>query len=179
MAIASLFAVKSYLDIQSPDEDGRIVAILAAVESQVVKHLGYNPERSSHFERMNGNGQQFIVPTVGFPLASVDSLVIDGVTIPAEGAAPGYYVDEGVLRLSGSYRFTKGFGNVKLSYQAGFSPVPDAIKQAVIEMTALRLKEIERIGVSSKWLAGESVSYALTQMPESAKGYLEPFRKVF
>lgn len=180
MALAALADVKAYLDITSSDEDTRLSALLAAVIDQVKEYLGYNPEAGSHFERVNGNGGRFMVPTIGYPLISVDSLTVDGVTIPAEsGDTHGYYITEGVLHLSGDYRFTKGYGNVKLSYQAGFALLPAAIKQGVIETVALRLKEIERLGLSSKGLAGETISYTMVELSVAVRGYLKPYRKVF
>lgn len=180
MAIAALSDVKAYLDIATTDEDTRITALLAAVESQVKKYLGYDPAKQTYFDRLNGNGRRFVVPEQSIPLITVDSLTVDGVTIPAEnGDAPGWYIDAGKVWLSGGYSFTRGFGNVKLSYQAGYETIPAAIKQAVVEMTAVRLKEIDRIGVSSKGIAGETISYIVKDVPDTVKGYLDPFRKVF
>lgn len=180
MAIATLADIKAYLDITTADEDARITALLPAVESQVKKHLGYDPAKQAYLDRLNGNGRRFVVPQQSIPLVAVDSLTVDGVTIPAEnGATPGWYIADGAVWLSGNYLFTKGYGNVKLSYQAGYTNIPEAIKQAVVEMTAMRLKEIDRIGVSSKGIAGESISYSVKDMPDTVKGYLEPFRKVF
>ncbi len=179
MPIATLADVKSYLDITVADEDARITALLTASEGLVIKHLGYDPTAASRFDRANGAGGRCYVPD-HYPLASVDSLSVDGATIPAETETqPGWYVDEGVVCLSGGYRFAKGFGNVKLSYQAGYATIPAPIKQAVIETVALRLKEIDRIGVRSKSLAGETISYVLSELSASAKGYLNPYRKVF
>lgn len=179
MAIAVLSDVKAYLDIETTDEDARITPLLAAVESQVKKYLGYDPAMQSYFDRFRGNGRRFAVPQQSIPLVTVDSLTVDGVTIPAEaGDAPGWYIADGAVSLSGSYLFTRG-ADVKLSYQAGYAAIPEAIKQAVVEMTAVRLKEIDRIGVSSKGIAGETIVYAVKDIPDTVKGYLDPFRKVF
>jgi len=179
MALATLADVKTYLDITTTDEDGRIPTLLAAAESQVIQYVSHDPEGGTRTDRVNGNSGVYMVP-LGYPLLSVNSLTIDSIAIPAEsGNKPGYYIMNGAVWLSGQYTFSRGIGNVVLSYQDGYSTIPAVFKKAVIELTATRLKEIERLGVSSKSVGTESISYAAKEMPASIKGYLDQFRKVF
>lgn len=179
MALATLSEVKAYLDIATHDEDVRLTQLLAAAESQVIQYISHDPEGGSRVDRVNGNGGRYMVP-LGFPVLSVESLEVDGISIPAESAsAPGYYLNDGAVWVSGGYVLSRGIGNVKLSYTTGYSPVPAAFKQAVIELAAFRLKETERIGVASKSIGSESISYTTRPMPESVAGYLDQFRKVF
>jgi hypothetical protein len=78
--------------------------------------------------------------------------------------------------LIANARFPKGTRNVKVTYTAGYTTVPEDIKQACMEMVALRLDERKRIGVSSQSIAGESVSYKDQDMPMSVQATLQKYR---
>lgn len=180
MALATLAQVKTYLDITTTDEDARLGALLAGLEKQVIKYLGYDPALQSYTERRSGNGR-FQMVLAFQPVVSIDSLTVDGIAVPAQTNPPlgdGYVLNDNLIWLFGSRRFTKGIGNVMVTYQAGYASIPEAITQALVALTALRLQEIKRAGISSKSLAGESVSYVYDAMPDTVRGYLDPYRKV-
>jgi hypothetical protein len=113
---------------------------------------------------------------------TVTSVVCDGVTIPASTAgSDGWKVTNGsrIDLVGNTYRFTRGAGgsvtagayygrvippvDVVITYSAGFrvSPwsIPQDIEGAVCELAALRWKERERIGQTTKSVSGEVVSF--------------------
>lgn len=93
-----------------------------------------------------------------------------GVVYAANGAAvAGYTFSEGVYTFNAS----DANASVTMSYYY----VPAAVEQAVIEMVGLDLKQRDNIGISSKSLAGESISYEKTGMPASVKEMLNPFKR--
>jgi hypothetical protein len=53
----------------------------------------------------------------------------------------------------------KAPGNVVWTCTAGYATTPKDLEQAVLEIIALKFRERERVGVSSKTLAGEMVSF--------------------
>jgi hypothetical protein len=85
--------------------------------------------------------------------------------------------------VAGQYSFAAGVytfnaansGNqVTMAYQY----VPGPVEQACIEMIGIDLKQRDNLGVRSKTLANESISYSDRGMSASAREMLQPFRKV-
>lgn len=58
------------------------------------------------------------------------------------------------------------------------SYVPADVEQACIEMVGLDLKQRDNLGIRSKTLANESISYEGAGMTESVRQMLRPYRKV-
>jgi hypothetical protein len=71
--------------------------------------------------------------------------------------------------------FTSSYGNVSVSYQAGFATIPTGLERAVIELISQRYTEKDRIGHASKQLAGETVSYITAAMLNSVRAALEMY----
>lgn len=84
---------------------------------------------------------------------------------------------------SGQYTFaagTYGFAaadtgaQVTMTYQY----VPGPVEQAVIEMVGLDLKQRDNLGITSKVLANETVSYSDKSMTASVREMLQPYRRM-
>ncbi len=85
--------------------------------------------------------------------------------------------------VSGQYTFgagTYGFAAADTGVQVtmAYQYVPGPVEQAVIEMVAMDLKQRDNIGINSKTLANESVSYSGGGMTASVKDMLQPFRRM-
>jgi hypothetical protein len=103
------------------------------------------------------------------PITAITLLMVDGLTIPAApplsqsqgfiGSTAGYVFNETTLGLRG-FRFTRGLQNVTVQYTAGYSPIPDDIEQACIELVARKYRERTRIAERTRSLGGAtSASY--------------------
>jgi len=114
-----------------------------------------------------------------FPVLNVSSVSVDGVAIPLAQSSrqDGYQFNDIGVYLNG-YTFTRGLQNVAIAYTAGYPEPPVDIKQAVTELVAMRFRERDRIGVSSKSIAGENMSFTVADMPDSVKTILHNYRKV-
>jgi hypothetical protein len=104
---------------------------------------------------------------------------VDGVAVPlsSDGIQAGYMFSETMLYLIG-YTFTKGFQNVSISYTAGYENVPGDIEQACIDLVSLKYKERERIGIQSKTLATESITYRIWDLNKETQQILREYQKV-
>lgn len=181
MALATLADVKTYLAITSTDEDARLTALLAGADAQVLKYLGYDPALQTYSVRLNGNGRRWMLLSPQ-PVVSILSLSVDGINIQAQTSPPlgdGYVLSCSMIWLFGGRVFTKGLGNVMATYQAGYATIPKALTHGVVTLVAQRFHEIKRLGIASKSLAGESVSYTNAAMPDAVRGYLDSFRQVY
>lgn len=181
MSIATLTQLKEFLGIADTDEDAVLTFLLNAANSQVQKYIGYDPNSQTVIETRDGNGRYSIALAHPFPI-SVSAVTIDGRMIPerTDPTGSGWFFDaaRNIVWVCGAYSFTKGHGNVGITYTAGFAPMDGALIQGVLDIVAIRRDELKRRGVSSKSLAGESVSFVHSAIPEGVRGYLDPFRKV-
>ena len=114
-----------------------------------------------------------------YPINSVSSVYVNGVAIPAspDYLQNGYVFDMNRIILIG-YIFTKGTQNVLVNYNAGYVSIPAEIEQATIDLVMDMYVGKDRIGVSSKTLAGETVAFSLADMPARTKTILNNYRNV-
>lgn len=84
--------------------------------------------------------------------------------------------------IAGQYSFADGVytfnaSDASAEVTMAFYYVPAAVEQAVIEMVGLDLKQRDNLGISSKTLAGESLTYEKSGMPASVKEQLAVYRR--
>lgn len=77
---------------------------------------------------------------------------------------------------AGQYSFAAADANqsVLMSYYC----VPAAVEQACIEMVGLKLKQRDNLGIRSKSLANESITFEDKDMTPAVKSSLQPYRTV-
>jgi hypothetical protein len=151
---------------------------------------------SDYIAAISGDGESSVF-LPHWPINSVTSLSIDGVTVPAsdDGIKPGYVIahkdEDPELRskivLIG-YRFSRvaapcgrqnqlAAPNVVVSYNAGYDTVPPDVAQAVIDWVAYRYRSRSFIGQTSKSLnQGETIAFQQVDMPPNTKRAIERYR---
>lgn len=178
MALTTTAAVKQYMGITGSTMDAQIESLIPRAQAGILNYLQRNIERGSITETRDGNGGIALMLR-HTPVVSVESVSVNGVTIPAAASrtATGWWLADRVLVLNG-YRFSVGIGNVVISYTAGYDPVPGDIAQCCIEIVALLMKRPDHVDVSSKTLAGETIAYLTADMTPSARAALGNYRRV-
>jgi len=173
--LTTITTLKARLGLSSvvvSDADAAELARLVTESStRLQSEIGDLVVYSARVDTKDGKGGTRLWLDHGLPGSSeatwscvVTTVVIDGVTVPAS-ATDGYVlVDKTRIDLKGSYTFTEGSGNVVITYTAGFKitpswDIPSDIEGAVVELAALRWKEKDRIGQTSKNVAGEVTSF--------------------
>lgn len=116
-----------------------------------------------------------ITPVNGGTAATVVSVVDNttGLTMTQVGSSP----------LTGQFSFSAGvftFNSAQYndSVTMTYKYIPAAVEQAVIEMVGLDLQQRTNIGINSKTLATESITYEKKGISDSAKELLMPYRRV-
>lgn len=182
-ALTTLENVKGWLGLSDEDvaDDALLTRLITAVSATVSSYLDRAVQTATYTaEKYTVHCGDKFMPNQ-WPITAVTTLVVDGETIAASvDGEDGYLFDEQFIYLIGS-----GFSgctpqNVSLTYVAGYaanSAQLAEIEQAVIVMISLRYKERERIGQRSKVLAGETVSYMITDMPPDVKAVLDKYRR--
>lgn len=175
--LASIAEVKAYLSLTTGADDALLAGLIASESAFILSWLSRDFEVALRTELFSGNGrtERFLSHT---PVQAVTAVKVGGTTIPAAASPeePGFFLYEDRVLLCG-YRFA--WGHVcRIVYDAGVEEVPADVRQACVELVALRYRTRERIGLKSKGLAGEVTSFETAAMPEHVRGILRPYRKV-
>jgi len=175
---ATVDEVKYYLGT-STDADDILISSLVSSESAFIESWSNRTfDVTPQMDIFNGGGG--LEHTFKYyPVVSVASLSIDGRSIPEAATIndSGYMLYDDRLILFG-YNFGWGKRSCIVQYSAGYSVIPSEIKQACIEMVAIRYKERDRIGLNSKSMAGETTAYNVKDMPDHVKSILKQYRRV-
>lgn len=176
--LTTLANVKQWLGIASTNDDALLTRMVTAYSNQVQTWLNRKIASQSYSETRDGHGGNRLV-LADYPVIAVASVAIDGRAIPASSdyVTPGYRFTDQQIILQG-YAFTRGYSNVALTYTAGYATTPPELEEAVIQIIAQRYKEKDRIGLKSKALAGESISFDVRAFSSTVQATLNNYRKV-
>lgn len=145
-------------------------ALLTALLVQCLQAIGAFCNRTFNsrdiIEYRDGNDSTRML-LANYPITAVASLTIDGVSIPPSvNNGPGYWFPQGGRALMlRNYAFTRGQRNVVIDLTAGYgdaagvAPWPDDLKLALQMYVLTRFNERTRLGIGSKGLAGESITF--------------------
>ncbi|MEI8032776.1 MAG: head-tail connector protein [Chlorobiaceae bacterium] len=176
--LASIDDVKTFVNITTDGDDELLNSLITAESAFILSWIGRSFETQSYTDLFGGNGGTEHVFR-SYPVVSVSSLTIDGVSVPEAATIQdsGYMVYDNRLLLFG-YQFAWGSWNCQLIYTAG-QTVPEDVRQACVELVGYRYKNRERIGLASKGIAGETTAYMTKDMPDHVRSLLNRHRKVF
>jgi len=174
--LTTLAKVKQYGQIESVEYDLLLIRMIEAATATIETYCGRKFETQTYTETMDGTGQRKM-SLRNVPVTAVASVTIDGKSIPARPSATGngFTFTQYDIRLTG-YAFNLGFDNVQVEYTAGFADVPPDVDMAVCEMVSLRHKSLDRLGVTSKTLAGESISFGTSDFSDPVRRALDQYR---
>ncbi len=177
-ALTTVDNVKKFLSIKGDVDDELLERIIKAASAFIENWLGREILAHNVIEYRDGNGKDEII-FGELPVLEVTRVSVFDRVIPASPDFQqfGYRFADWWLVLQGEF-FHRGRRNVQIDYRAGYEVVPDDIEQAVIDLVSLRYKERDRFGVRSKTLAGETISYIVSDLSPSAKSVLTQYKKV-
>lgn len=178
--LTTLAAVKAYAGITSTEMDAMLAAMItrasAAVENFLQTPVGEGPIEEV---RHGHNGATMLL--TGMSPKNITLVEVDGKPIQPASTfeAAGWWLVRQMITLRGQV-FCKGRENVRINYTAGYPPgqIPPDIEQAVIETVMTSYKRRDHIDVSSKSLAGETISYITAELTPSARSILASYRRV-
>lgn len=179
--LTTLADVKAYLRITNTADDAVLTRLISAASEYIRSWLNRDIDPRTYTETRDGKGH----PKMAFPnypITGVTSITVDGVVIPQALTwnASGWVLDDtGIMIQLRDYNFNRGVQNCVIVYSAGYTPIPPDISQACIEMVSYRFKESDRIGVSSKTLAGEVITFSQKDIPANAATLMTQYRRFF
>jgi hypothetical protein len=175
--LTTLATLKNYLNPGSND-DTLLQRLLTSASFAIESYLNRAIKSASFTDVFDGTGGRvLLVPQ--YPITAVTSVTIDGVAIPSAGGptTPGFYFTDTKIILSGYY-FTKGLGNVAITYTAGWATVPFDIEQACIDTVQYWLGNRQRNSEVSRSMGGQTISYSQKDMPDWTKTILAQYKRV-
>lgn len=177
--LATLADLKTYLGIAVTTADAELTRMLVMASTVVEQFLGRTLTQAAFTERRSGACTDVLSVRNG-PVTAVASLTIDGEAISAsDGTSAGYYFQDDEIYLLGGLRFNSGRKNILLTYTGGYTTIPADIAHATIEIAAQAYREKEWVGYQSKSLAGETVAFTRSGLPDSARLALQPYRRMY
>lgn len=174
--LSTLANLKGYLG-KKPDsvsEDDLLERLLAASSTFLLGLMERdNITSEAYTEYRSGNGSHRLA-TRNSPVTAVAVVMVDDREIPASAIT----FNGSFIYLKNGYRFTSGWNNVILVYTAGLAAVPADLDQLCIELAALRYKERDRLGETSKNIAGQVVSYSQRDLPAWGRPVVDRYKRV-
>ncbi len=177
--LTTLANLEAWLGLPTGNADEALLArLITATSAYIESWCDRAFAAQSYTETRDGTGAQRMA-FAQTPVTAVANVTVNGQSIPAGDAVsvPGFYFTPTMLYLN-AVAFIRGFANVQLAYTAGFTTTPPEIEQACIELAAFRYREMERTGVASKGLAGETTSFVVKDMPPAVATILEGWKRV-
>lgn len=176
--ITTLANLKQWLRITDSANDTLLQRLATASSDFIKTYLNRDIFSQSYVDVMDGVGGYKKVME-NYPITAVSSVMVNQQSIPASvNGSNGYTFNQWRVALIG-YVFKRGVSNVTIQYVAGYTTAPSEIEQTCIELAALRYRELDRIGLISKGLAGETITYSQKDFTNSVKTSLEQYKRVF
>ena len=164
-------------------DDVILQRLITAMSQECRTFTGRNFDVQTYTEKRSGKGyDQHVLFLREYPVVSITSLSIDSNAVSARvGTGNGFTftneLQNAAVALYG-YTFPRGVNNIQVVYSAGYSSLPHDLTQSCIELVAYRYASRGRIGHQSKSLAGETVSFITTELPDTVKKVWDRYKKV-
>lgn len=178
--LTTLANVKQWLQIPTANttNDPLLNELISAASEYIQTWLNRIIALQTYSEARDGKSQD-VMMFANYPVSVVSSVTVGTTAVPPspDGVQPGYVFDQTRLILIG-YGFERGRMNCKFSYTAGYATTPKELERACEEMVGLRFKNKDRIGVTSKTLANEVITYTQNDVTDSVEQVLQNYKKV-
>lgn len=180
--LATLAQVKDYIgNTADASDDALLTRLISAASDQIERACNRVFGSAVYSEARDGSGLNFMVFS-NRPVIAISSVTVDGVAIPqsANAAAAGWVLASSwKVALRGGYTFRQGIQNVSVIYTAGYATVPADLTQACCLLVGLAYKERDRMGISSKTVGGENISFTNDDLPPSVQSVIHNYRNVY
>lgn len=172
--LTTLAQVKSWLKLTVETDDTLLETLIEAASSFIESWLSRTLSSTAYTETRSGQGGVAML-FANYPVTAVESVIVDG---QAKAMTVDYLFDNLAVYLTRGDRFPNGVMNVQLAYTAGYATIPPAVAQACCELVGKKYRERDRIGQTSKTLAGEVVSFSPSDLTAEVKSMLRNYQKV-
>ena len=154
--LTTLGNLKSYLVNPGNLADATLQRMLSAASKAIENYINRDIVPMAYTKTYDGVHNRVLVPD-DYPIINVSSVTIDGTTVVPAGSVTvaGFYFTDKEILLNG-YRFSKGRGNVQISFTAGHQITAEA---QTIAATTFQAQPAQPKG---SWTSDQGVIYAAT-----------------
>lgn len=189
--------MSTFLTVQRAREIGSLAEADAEYLAHLVDAASTAVERyckrtfalTSHTAEYHDGGGRTAIFLDNFPLGELVSVTVieaGGAEVEIDGDSFRMNDGTGEIRFkrdsSGAYTcFPRGFRNIKVSYTAGFAPVPEDVTEAAAQLAAfLHANASHEETVAAERLGDYSRSFAVAEdtLPAAVRQLLAPYRNV-
>lgn len=181
--LCTVAELKAWLPNMSSNDDVTLQNLVTNASTQVLQYINRPHILASVIGALNenydGNDSDRLLPKF-FPIVSVASVSVDGVTIPASTSptVSGFTFDARRVLLR-FRRFCRGVQNVAIGYTAGYSTVPLDLKQAAIETFALTYRQRTHIGEKSQSMNAQvTLAFDMSAVPARSLSVFQQYRRI-
>lgn len=180
----TLADLKEHLDIDSTDtgKDNFLINVLNAAWKMAVNYIGHDLTTANYVEYYSGDGSENVL-LKHYPVNSITSIYIDSLREWAAQTlidSTDYFFDANtglVTLFQGQASFQAGLGNVKVSYNAGYSTIPYDAQRGLIILAAWVAMRAGTEGMTMQTLGGKSEQYEAYNIPLYIRQYFVPYKE--
>lgn len=183
MAICSTQSVKDFLKLDDTSRDTQIVTLIPAAQSFIEEYCRRVFEKAEVTEYHHGGSNRILIKR--YPIVSTPAPIVwddwdrDYETDDIVDADD-YFVDYDNGIFFFDYELGKGYGSIKVKYTGGYTTVPEAVRQACVELVARKIRAGAPgdTGVVSKGMpGGTSVTFSTDGLLPETKLALDLFKR--
>lgn len=176
--LITVASAKEHLGITATTWDAVLQTLVTRVSGMVERYCDRTFASTAYTEDYDGDGSEVLL-TRQSPIVSVTSVHDDQnreFTSATLIQTTDYYVDtaKAAIKLIGG-RFSRGVGNVRVAYTAGYASTPDAVAISVADIVGLYFNRRRSGGIASQSLGGQSTSW-LGDWPADIVAALEVYK---
>jgi len=181
----SLADLKDHMDIDSSDTDRDtfLIGILNSAYHMAKNYIGHDLIVADYTEYYNGEGEDTIL-LKAYPVNSIASIYDDpDREFGAETLidSDNYFVDAAtglVTLFQGLVAFSTGRGNIKVTYNAGYSTIPYDAQRGLMMLAAWLAQRAGSEGMIAQTLGGKSEQYDPSVIPLYIRQCFIPYKEI-
>jgi uncharacterized phiE125 gp8 family phage protein len=170
--LTTLAALKDYLgeDVATSRYDALLTRLVSSASAAFVQETGNPILKATYtaevYSTRDVSRQGRFLRLRQEPVISVASVTLSGNTLAKRVAVGdgGWYQDGDGIRFeiwpfAATVGAFYGYGDLAVTYDAGYVTVPPDVEQAILEMAATEYHKRDRLGVTARSISGESITY--------------------
>lgn len=167
--IITLQELKDYLEITSTDKDTLLQKLVDASSDFVKDYTGYEWVETEYRETIDGPGSNSVVLSQR-PVQDLTSVKIDSTELTSDK----YVVYENEAIVTRKYEnFPQDLQNVEVQYTAGYTSVPEDIKQLCSDLVQVKMNSKEYEGLDAYSIGDEDIKFSKSGIPSNITSKLE------
>jgi len=194
MAIISKVNVQEYLKIKKDENSEITQRVAAGVSAAIERFINTHVEAKRVTEFHSGSGDSGQLFVNHFPIIAISAMwddpdrVFGDTTLfatedftfdPSAGWVELITTSRSTLIPSDSARFSRGVRNIRITLTAGYSTIPDDIRQAALDWSGHLYKQVDKNSFGVNSIERADVAQGIRDlgiMPAGVKELLNPYR---